>query len=76
MPRQSPTPVRPTPLQPGEVEEALTRLLPSGKIELPRACSMSGRLPCGANRRPDNPPPRRSFGSALPIGGMRFGTNH
>ena len=33
MPRQSPTPVRPTPLQPGEVEEALIRLLPSEKIE-------------------------------------------
>ena len=33
MPRQSPTPVRPTPLRPGEVEEALARLLPSEKIE-------------------------------------------
>ena len=33
MPRQSPIPVRPTPLQPGEVEEALTRLLPSEQIE-------------------------------------------
>jgi putative transposase len=32
MPRYPPTPVRPTPLRPGEVEEALARLLPSEKI--------------------------------------------
>lgn len=30
---RSPTPVRPIPLRAGEVEEALTRLLPSEKIE-------------------------------------------
>jgi putative transposase len=33
MPRQSPAPVRPTPLRPGEVEEALARLLPSDRID-------------------------------------------
>ena len=33
MPRHPPTPVQPTPLRPGEVEEALTRLLPSETIE-------------------------------------------
>jgi putative transposase len=33
MPRHPRTPVRPTPLQPGEVEEALVRLLPSEKID-------------------------------------------
>ena len=32
MPRHLPHPVQPTPLRPGEVEEALTRLLPSEKI--------------------------------------------
>jgi IS4 transposase len=33
MPPHPPTPVRPTPLRPGEVEEALVRLLPSEKID-------------------------------------------
>jgi putative transposase len=32
MPRRPPSPLRPTPLRPGEVEEALVRLLPSEKI--------------------------------------------